>query len=437
MGQDRGVVRRTDMATGSFPQRGGVFGSITDRHRNCAREDAILLLKAQEVEEMTDKLSRRLADSSVPTVPQVAMRVIELVEDPKSTIHDFAEVIRTDQALTGRMLRMVNSAAFGQRNPVTTIDRAIILLGLERTKALSLGFHLSRGLSSDSSARRLWTQSIFRAWLAFHLVERIMHPVAGEGFIIGLMLDAGIPLMPRLVGDSYLSDVDQSGSPEAQYRAECERLPFTHIDVIRVLAKLWRLPKSLAQPIERHHIRPGSLDTGDPASVLHAAAYFVGNLALDGVAAYPTEPALPELSSELFGLDSDAMRGLIARARHDFVASIEMFSNLIDQEMSLDDILDRANEQLAVSQTERAPDSQVPVRVTHRVEASRVVVEIESNGPRRVVVTLADLDGNRVLSEEIDPERCTPQHVRDMLMLERADEEIVREILRSMRRLAA
>src|SRR5262245_65395254 len=97
-------------------------------------------LSAREVEELYARLQKRLGDTSVPTLPQVAVRILELIANPNSTIQKFTEVIKTDQALTGRLLRLSNSAQFAQRQPVTRLERAMVLLGMDRLKAMSLGF---------------------------------------------------------------------------------------------------------------------------------------------------------------------------------------------------------------------------------------------------------------------------------------------------------
>ena len=76
-------------------------------------------------------------------MPQVAARLLELAADPNAQIRDYVDAIKTDWALTGRVLRLANSAFYAQRQPVTRLDRALIVLGVERAKAICLGFYLS------------------------------------------------------------------------------------------------------------------------------------------------------------------------------------------------------------------------------------------------------------------------------------------------------
>jgi HD-like signal output (HDOD) protein len=72
----------------------------------------------------------RLGDSSVPTLPEVAVKVVQLVGNPHASLKDFVEVVQNDQALTARLLRTANSALYAQRQPVTQLQRAMVLLGL-------------------------------------------------------------------------------------------------------------------------------------------------------------------------------------------------------------------------------------------------------------------------------------------------------------------
>ena len=82
---------------------------------------------------MTDKLQEDLraffAKAKVPSSPALAAKIIELADDPSATVEDFARLIQMDPSLSARLISMTNSAAFGQRSPVTTIQRAVSLLG--------------------------------------------------------------------------------------------------------------------------------------------------------------------------------------------------------------------------------------------------------------------------------------------------------------------
>ncbi len=108
-------------------------------------------LTAAEVMKMLEHLEERLARIGLETQPDVALKILNLTTDPKSQLSDYARVIKTDPGLSGRLLKLSNSALFAQRNPVTSIDRACLLIGVSRLKSMSLGFHLG---AARARARR-------------------------------------------------------------------------------------------------------------------------------------------------------------------------------------------------------------------------------------------------------------------------------------------
>lgn len=401
-----------------------------------------LELSAREVEDLQASLARRLGDSSVPTLPQVAVKVIQLVSNPNSTLNDFVEVIRTDQALTARLLRTVNSAYYAQRTPVTQLPRAMVLLGMDRLKAMALGFHLSQASVRDeteSSSKRLWTQSLFRAWLAFRIAERFDRRVAGEAFIVGLMLDAGVPMMLHLVGQPYLDHVDQAGSPQAQYASEFKHLMCTHVDVATALCRMWKLPDALVKPICLHHHRPDPVNPKSPPSILHGAAYYAGALRLDDKAEADPNSNLSAAGERILGLTPEKIKADLKNAAADFQGCKEMFAHILDESLSIDKILALANRELNETVETLVEQSVAKENAggSCRFEADGMILEFEPAADRKVRVIVADTAGTRLLSEEIDPRAKSRDELRRMLLLDQAGEELVDRVVAQLHSLAA
>lgn len=395
-------------------------------------------LSAREIEDLHQNLMRRLGDSSVPTLPQVAVRVIQLVSNPNATLKQFVEVVQTDQALTGRLLRSANSAAYAQRQPVTQLQRAMVLLGLDRLKAMALGFHLSQAAAKDDGAfsfKRLWTQSLFRAWTAFRLTEFFDRTITGESFIVGLMLDAGIPMMPKLLGTTYAAQVKPTDIPAKQYQCELNAFEFTHVDVIAALTRMWKLPPLLTKPIVAHHISPEAMNPKDPASVLHAVAYFVGTMNLENIDGQVGTSAAGPTARRLFGLGPEDLQKTLKNATADFRASKEMFTHVLDDTLSVEQILATAN--LELTESSKAADPAPAKNPAARFEVSGLILEVEPAGAKKVTVYVADAAGKRLLSEEIEPQKRTPDEIKHALMLDNAAKDIVDRVVGEIRRLAA
>jgi len=389
-------------------------------------------LTAREVNVLHSALKRRMGDTSVPSLPEVAVRVVQLVGDPNSSLSDFANVIKTDQALTGRLLRTANSAYYAQRAPVTQLHRATVLLGIERVKAMALGFHLSQAALQDDSGfstKRIWSRSLMRAWLAFRLAERFDRQRAGECFIIGLMLDAGLPLMGKLIGESYSSLVSPGDAPRSMYQREFENLPFTHVDVVAALAELWRFPPDLSRPLAMRFTAPGRINENQGESILQCVTHYVGLLKIDDLSGSGRCTPMASLGVRILGIDPPEMKELFAQACADFKSSKDLFKDIIDETMSIDSILHDANHELSEVVEDLVEDAIRTEQANQfrRFEAGGLVLE----------VFIADGSGNRLLSEEITPAEKSSAELRQILMLDEAPDDVFEEVVGHIRQIAA
>lgn len=360
-------------------------------------------LSSFEVEELRAGLEQKLAGVGMDTQPEVAARVVKLVSDPKSGLRDFAAVIRTDAALSGRLLRMANSAFFAQRQPVSNLERACVLLGIERLKALSLGFYLSRAAVGDPKAslsRRIWGEGVYRACLAAEIARRLCPAHAPEAFVAGLMLDSGIPLVPQFAGHEATAIIDQRLGPTRHFRAEFAGLRLTHIDVAAAMARRWKLPDILAKPIEWHHSPPGDGGTPGPLQWVHRIAYYVGAVELNA-AQLPEEAApLPTMASRTLKLSSDDLGAIVNRSRQECSALQEVFRDVADSIRNLDALGDQVQRQLvgamddAMASDIRRETAAAPTAI--EIGGQRVEVERESDGV--VVAYIRDDSGRRLFA---------------------------------------
>lgn len=380
---------------------------------------------------------RRLGDTSVPTLPQVAIKVIELVSDSNSTIKQFARVISADQALTGRLLRMANSASYAQSRKVTNIERAMILMGLDRVKAVALGFHLSKAAAvdvGDFSTSRLWAQSLFRGWFAMRLAEKVNRDVAAESFIVCLMADAGLPMMPKLLGEQYTRKIDLADSPAKSHLNEKLFFPFTHVDVAAAMARIWNLPEMLRIPMQHHHTVPAAVSLKDNPSTLHGIAYFCNLIPLDRNANAQFDERIITLAERLFGISCTVLTEIVNQAGEDMESCRVLFGDIINESLDIDYIFEIANKQLGCDGVRSHDD---PQRKCLSFCAGEFQYQIESADNNSVVVYIADAEGNRILSEQINPTALTEARIRETLMLENAPRDRAEEILKGIHSLAA
>ncbi|MBL9031696.1 MAG: HDOD domain-containing protein [Phycisphaerae bacterium] len=360
-------------------------------------------LSSAEVEELRAGLEQKLSGVGMDTQPEVAARVVKLVSDPKSGLRDFAAVIKMDAALSGRLLRMANSAFFAQRQPVSNLERACVLLGIERLKALSLGFYLSRAAVGDPRAalsRRIWGEGVYRACLAGEIARRLCPAQAPEAFVAGLMLDSGVPLVERFVGAEATAIIDQRLGPTRHFRAEYETLRLTHVDVAAAMARRWKLPDVLAKPIEWHHSAPGDGGTPGPLQWVHRISYYVGAVELNAEQLPDETTPLPTMASRTLKLSSDDLRAVVQRSRAECTALQEVFRDVADSIRDLDKLGDQVQRQLVEAMdNSMASDIRRETAATPAaVEIGGQVVEVERESEGTVVAYVRDGSGRRLFA---------------------------------------
>lgn len=393
---------------------------------------------------MLEVLARRLESVGIATQPEVGSRILELVSEPDAQVADFAKVVRTDAALAGRLLRMVNSAYFAQTRTVTSLERACSLLGIERLRSFSLGFYLSRSAASERGAglsRQVWGQSVFRACLGAELARRVVARAVSEAFVIGLMLDCGIPLMPRLAGNAAAEILELHEPPGRQFAMEFETLPFTHVDVATAMAAQWKLPELLARPIEWHHTPPGDSPRDDSVHALHRIAYYVGLIDLDRVTGTATQPApLPGVAQRALGLSPEELAGAVGRATKEYEVSVGLFGEVADCVADSESLAARVHNQLIEvldkAMSQKSGEPALPA-ARPRFALGGFMVELERGTDGDAVAVLYDSSGNALLCHRFLAAGTTPERLRAALGLDPGSGDQLEQIGTYLRGLAA
>jgi HD-like signal output (HDOD) protein len=403
------------------------------------------LLSATELATRIADLERRLDHIGLNTQPEVAARVVDLVARSDAQPGDYAKVIKTDPALSGRLLKAANSAFFAQRQPVTTLERACVLLGLERLKSVSLGFYLSRSAADPEGrelSKRVWGQSVFRACLSAEVARLIAPSLTSEAFVVGLMLDAGIPLLSRLVGeDRYAAMILNNQTPAALFRAELRELPWAHPDIMSVLTQRWRLPAALAKPIVWHHQPPPETAGASPANPLHRVAYYAGAVDLHPDTATPRERIpLSSVASRLLGATAETLERMIGNASREYEATRDLFAGVAQSIADVDTLKDRVHDQL-ISELDRSVEAllaQGVLRVLDiSVSSQRLRIQPDVHDQRRAVAYLIDSQGDPVLSFSFQTATETAATLLDSLSIAGASQQEVDQLDTYLRLLAA
>lgn len=250
---------------------------------------------------MDEKLLKRvLSCSKLPSVPAVALRVIELTSDPNVSMRTLAETIQNDQGLATKILRTVNSPFYGLVKRCSTIQQAQLMLGLNGVKTLALGFSLVNSLKQNEDHAfdyvSYWRRGVYSAVGSRAAARMIGCPFAEEAFLGGLLQDLGVVALYMALGDEYSALLEHAHtSHEELGRLEVDRLEIHHAEVGAMLADRWRLPDSLIAPI-RFHERPSAAPREHQGIV---QSVYIGNLVASALTLQPAGPWVQQLRRTL------------------------------------------------------------------------------------------------------------------------------------------
>ncbi|WP_085919691.1 sensor domain-containing diguanylate cyclase [Halomonas sp. CSM-2] len=196
----------------------------------------------------------------LPSLPTVAIRVLEVAGYPDATLNDYANAIEQDPALTLRLISLANSAFYARQQTETHSCReATSRLGLDATLAAVLSFSLWRDRQSGDLIQRIWGRSIVSALAARSLAEQLCPEEASFVFTAALLQDIGmlalLAVYPKDAHDLY---ANTTFSHAQLSRGEHLRFGCDHSSVGSWLAAKWGVPVSLAQSISASHDEIGT-----------------------------------------------------------------------------------------------------------------------------------------------------------------------------------
>jgi len=216
--------------------------------------------------------------AAVPSMPQVVLRFLEIMQDPGFEYRDLVKVLSADAGTVSEVLRLANSALFGVRNKVVSLQQALTLLGPKRTRSLLLGRYLVDAMSKKQigglDMGYLWRRSVASSVIASHFAEIVLPRRRDEASIGALLADIGIPILAESVPEGYLPLVEQFRPRGAQLCAdeELEAVEVTHGQVSAMVLAHWKLPEDVTNAVNMHQSdNPGDGEMATIARILNGS----------------------------------------------------------------------------------------------------------------------------------------------------------------------
>lgn len=271
---------------------------------------------------------------AIPVMPGAAQKAFALASNPKAEAQDFIEVIEVDEALAARVIKIANSVFFDRGKKSSSIEEAVLVIGLNELKNLLNANALSDIFPSSNAARtQLWAHDIACALVAKQLAGRFLPSNQDSAFLAGLMHDVGKLLLLQRSTESYekvLRSVEQEGIDFRE--AEGRVFPFDHCEVGHLIAERWNFSEELIEVIRGHHESKLRETATAPAliDIVFAADTIVNSLGLGLSAKYSRlrmqfQERLPSLWQHLNVSSSDAA-SILDGAKRNFETEYDLYS---------------------------------------------------------------------------------------------------------------
>jgi two-component system, cell cycle response regulator len=295
-------------------------------------------------------LEEILSCPNLPSLPAVALRVIELTNDSNVKLDELANTIQNDQGLSAKILRTVNSSFYGLRQRCATINKALVMLGLSPVKTLALGFSLVSSLRDDKDKEfdfpSYWRRGLYTAVAAKTVAEAAKIKQGDEAFLAGLLQDVGMVAMYRAMPARYLEVLRSAGGNHRQLvKHELGIFELQHPDIGAMLAQRWKFPDELILPV-KYHERP-SAGPNQCSAIIRLVG--LGNIAHDIFTEADPSPAMRrfyERAQQWFNLDSETCDKLIKRIGEHTKEVSGLFKLDLGAQPSAEDLLSKASGQL-------------------------------------------------------------------------------------------
>jgi len=223
-------------------------------------------------------IDKILTDEILPSLPTVALKILSM--NPETAANDMARVITFDVSLTTRIIKAANAPYFAQICPVTSVQRAIAVLGNRQVLALALAASLTPPPKGLLNFSRFWESALATAITSRHILKVSDTWRSEEGFTAGLLADLGVILLASARPEQYRAVLEINQKTETPIRKiEKEFFGFNSTELGVAAAKRWKFPPSFQAVIQHHH-DPQKF-SGDAKTKFFVLAIHLGEIVTD------------------------------------------------------------------------------------------------------------------------------------------------------------
>ncbi len=275
-----------------------------------------------------DKLAKRIVRAklaradTLAVFPTAAVRILQVVDDPRTNLVDMERAVALDPVLTGQVLKLANSAYFGLTRTIDDLRQALFVLGFAATRNLALSLAaLSLGDSERPWRRRIWNHSLTSCKAMALLRQRVAWKDRADPLALGMLHKLGMLLLLAIDEDAYIPILAQHSwnSPRLP-ETERHMLGHDHIALGASCLQQWNLPERTCLAV-KHQLDPLHLPSHSEARTLASMLWLASHLAESDAAGTPPEQVAQQLCGQVIvrqlQLSPDAVTSIAQRLAQD------------------------------------------------------------------------------------------------------------------------
>ncbi len=314
---------------------------------------------------LDDKLKSRLNFcTALPSLPAVAVKIIELANDPDADIGAACQYISLDPVLSAKLLKTANAPLYKSRRVATNIRQAVSILGTHSVIVIALSFTLANSLMKNPGSNNrsvfsndiFWRRSITSALACRALGEKLSLSFLDDLFLAGLIQEIGILAFSAIVPEEYNRIYSSISDHDLLLKTEREIFGSGHDELGYALLQKWHIPDYIALSCIASHSQPGPKDLGPTLQSCVAVSRYLADYLL-----FPQDneklASLTKAARDWLGIDdNDTLVDVIKLMETGLKSVEELFDIKIHNSSEAADIMATAKELLMMHNLARAKE---------------------------------------------------------------------------------
>jgi putative nucleotidyltransferase with HDIG domain len=262
----------------------------------------------------------------IPTQLKVSLELNRALKDPNTSAQQVGAIIRLDPALTGKVLKVANSALYAGYQRIVSLQQAISRLGFSEIRRITMTISVINGFKNYFvDYEKFWLHSITTAYLATELFNRTGYKGdPDEAYIAGILHDIGILILDQYFTTVYKKVFEIAGKKRFDLQlVEQKTLGISHPEVGSYLLSKWKLPEAVTGAVLNHHTPQYVVQDSVLPKVVYLANFICNNRGIDNGSGFFPEHFYDDIWDDL-GLSVETVPEILEKVGGDMQRAREL-----------------------------------------------------------------------------------------------------------------